>query len=249
MKNAYALFPVLCACALTAACGSGESSVPAVSTVAMTREQIRKFQADGAPCLSLDRIYALIGAAKQSRSSVVNASVDDDGMPVSQAFARSVVHNTDFTKTPVQVKNPGFRQNGCESISVLDSSGREVQRVALTKATDLALETDKFDVHQNPGEPVEYMQLSANLVSAGSISWNWTMAYTTSHDQATCGIAQEDHEVHFNLLTEFGDAIGVAPTPAPALAALEQQARDYDDPGKELERKANEASYCSRLAR
>lgn len=250
MKVTLLVFLFSC-CVTFYACGPANNAVPAVAASTLSESDAREFQlSDTAKCLSLEKTYGFIGRAKQSRETVTDIRIIEDGAPVSPAFVSSVVSNTVLNVSQLPSDGPSmFRQNGCESISMLDAHGHEVSRLKLIQATATRLVTEKYSFKGGSEEPVGYAQTTIELLNTHQTMWRTTLPYTTSHDKASCGIEQENHEVAVSSLIEFGERLGGTPLVSDRLTQLEARSQAYKDPANAAGGKKDEALYCTQATK
>jgi len=248
MRVTLAVFLFSC-CATFYACGTAGTSVPSILASPMSAADVQGFQMPGTDhCLSFQKAIDAPAAAKKSRSTIVDANILEDASPVSPAFINSVISNTTLSASPVESsKDFTFKQNGCESISILDHDGKETSRLKLIEATPTKLVTEKKSFQAAANEPTEYFQTTLELLSPHLISVRTAMPYTTGHDKDTCGINQEDHIVLLSSLAEFGDTLGTAPVLSQKLSDMKTQSAAQSDPANKDANEKTEKDYCGRI--
>ena len=242
-------------CVSFSGCGSGDASTAAlVPHMELTPARIKSYQvSDTVTCLSLEKVMAAALAARQSRQVVTDMQLLEDAEPVSEAFGDSVIRNTDLvlkiSKPVDKDSNVGWKQNGCEAISYLDKSGKEILRFKLVQATPTKLVTEKYSYggSDEPGVRHEHTQYTYELISTRKLQTRLLTTYGAVHDPASCGIEREKHDVLISSELEFGERLGIAPYLSARLAEMKRRSADYTRPELADTRKAAEQAYCAKL--
>lgn len=248
-KEAFALSLGLITAISLSGCGGSESTEALVPNMSPSPARIQHLQVSGsAQCLSVPKVLSRIQAAKASRAVVTDIQVLDDGRPVSEAFVRSVIHNTDLEKDSLKSDKPQdrYEQNDCQSIGMLDADGNVDRKIKLIQATPTRIVTEKM-TNQNPGEPEEHEQLTYELTTTRKLTATVMVPYTTGHDKDSCGIGQEDHDVLFTYVIEFGERLGTAPSASARMSDMKMRAARYDNTAESAANHANEEAYCTKV--
>ncbi len=223
---------------------------PAGTTGASTQspEVFSKAYQNPAGCLDVSKVAARAHQSKISRLTWTDVSIDET-TPVSEAFARSVVHNTTATDSPLQNDDLPTAQQGCDSV---DYGTFGHLKIISASPTQLVLERRDSSHIDGPGT---YSQYTFQLTARSRLQLTMSVPFTTPHE---C-ISQESHEVTNTFVVDFGGdgahsprrprAAALAPAvgPSAALADLKARAAAYDDPTQQGHEKDLENAYCAKV--